>query len=176
MQGCLPSMRWGVYQDLGLDGIASILSLHLVKSKGFQVDYNSAKENLFVVTKKDGTTHKFTPSPNRLYYVNTLDEFQQGKKVCFVEEVEAHDHEDHDQGTVPEVERVLENKSTKIKQGVHKTELARKLQQAVGHLSEKQLMEIAQKNQLKNSPIIPRDVRLMQEISGPSVPGLRGKR
>ena len=53
------------------DGIASILSLHSVKSTRFQVDYNSAEEDAFVITKKNGTTHKFTPSPNGLYYIDT---------------------------------------------------------------------------------------------------------
>ena len=69
----------------------------------------------------------------------------------------------------------MENKSKFSKQDVHKAELARELQHIAGHLSEKQLMEIARKNQLKNSPITPRDVRLMTEILGPSVPGLKGK-
>ena len=37
------------------------------------------------------------------------------------------------------------------------------------------IMKIAQKNQVKNSPITPRDIRLMTEILGPSVLGLKGK-
>ena len=74
-----------------------------------------------------------------------------------------------------EVEIVLENKLKFSKQDVHKAELARALQHVAGHLSDKQLLEIAQKNQLKNSPITPRDVILMKEILGPSIPGLKGK-
>ena len=35
---------------------------------------------------------------------------------------------------------------------------------------------MVQQNQLKNNPITPRDVRLMKEILGPSVPGLKGKK
>ena len=58
----------------------------------------------------------------------------------------------------------MENKSKNSKLDVHKAELARELQQIAGHLSEKQLMEIAWKNQLKNNPITPRDIRLMTEI------------
>ena len=63
------------------DGIANILSLHSVKSKGFQIDYNSTKEDEFVVTIQNGTTHKFTPSPNSLYYTDMLNEFQQRKNI-----------------------------------------------------------------------------------------------
>ena len=62
-----------------------------------------------------------------------------------------------------EVETVLKNKLKFSKQDVHKAELARALQHIAGHLSEKQLLEIAQKNQLENSPITPRDVRLMKK-------------
>ena len=65
-----------------------------------------------------------------------------------------------------EVETVLENLSKLFKQGVHKAELARALQHVTGHLSETQLLEIAQENQIKNSSITPRDVRLMKEIVG----------
>ena len=130
---------------------------------------------MFVITKKDGTTSKFTPSPNRLYYIDTADEFQQGKTVWFAEEVKAHEPSDHEHGKVLEVKTVLESKSKFSKQNVHNAELARALQHVPGHLSGKQLLEIAQKNQLKNSPIAQRDVRLMKEILGPSVPGLKGK-
>ena len=93
------------------DGISNILSLRSVKSKKFQVEYNSAEIDAFVITKKNGTTCKFTPSPNGLYCIDTLDEFQQGKKVWFAGEVEARDHEGHEHETVLEVETVLEKKS-----------------------------------------------------------------
>ena len=72
------------------------------------------------------------------------------------------------------METALENKSKFSKQDVHKAELKRALQHVAGHLSKNQLLEIAQKNQLKNCPITPQDVRLMKKI-GPSVPGLKGK-
>ena len=69
----------------------------------------------------------------------------------------------------------MENKSKFSKKDVHKVKLARALQHVTGDLSQKQLTEIARKNQLKNSPITPRDVKLMTDILGPSVQGLKGK-
>ena len=72
-----------------------------------------------------------------------------------------------------EVETIMKNKSKFSKQYVHNAELAKALQHVAGHLINKQLMEIAQKNQLKNSSITPRDMRLMKEILGPSVTGLK---
>ena len=110
-----------------------------------------------------------------MYYIDTSDEFRQGKTVQFVEEIEAHEPNEHENGTVLEVETVMENKSKFSKQDVHKAELARELQHVTGHLSEKQLLEIARKDHLKNSPTTPRDVKLMTDILGPSVPGLKGK-
>ena len=38
------------------NGIANMLSLRAVKSKGFQIDYNRTYEYAFVITKKNGTT------------------------------------------------------------------------------------------------------------------------
>ena len=157
--GGLPGF-WTVW--LHRDVIGNILSLHAVKSKGFQVDHNSANEDTFVITKKDGPTRKFTPSPNGLYYIDTVDEFQQGKTVWFAEEVEAHESSDHEHGTVLEGETVLEIKLKFFKQDVQNAELVRALQHVTGHLSNKQLLKIAQKNQLKNRPITPRDVKLMK--------------
>ena len=132
------------------NGIANVLSLHSVKSKGFQIDYNSTKEDEFVVTIQNGTTHKFTPSPNSLYYTDMLNEFQQRKNIWCAKEIDAHGlgHGglDHEHDTVLEVETVLENKSQISKQDVQKAELVRALQHIAGHLSNKQLPEIAQKN------------------------------
>ena len=105
-----------------------------MKSKGFQVDYNSAEEDDFVITKKNGTMRKFTSSPNVLYYIDTLDKFKQGRKVRFADKIKAHD-QNHEHGTVLEVETVLDNKSKFSKQDVHKAELARALQHIAGHLS-----------------------------------------
>ena len=75
-----------------------------------------------------------------------------------------------------EVGTVVENKLKFSKQDVHKAELARALQYIAEHIStKKQLLNMAQKNQLKNRPITRRDARLMKEILGPGVPGLKGK-
>ena len=98
-----------------------------------------------------------------------MNEFQQGKTVRFAEEAEAREPSEHEHGTVLEGGTVMENKSKFSKQDVHKAELARELQHIAGHLSKKRLMETAQNNQLKNSPITPRDVRLMTDILGLSV-------
>lgn len=35
------------------EGIANIISLHLVKSKGFKIDYDISKEDAFLITKSN---------------------------------------------------------------------------------------------------------------------------
>ena len=94
---------------------------------------------MFVINKKNETTRKFTPSPNRFYYIDTLDKFQQGMKVRFAEEIEARD-QDHEHETVLEMETVLENKLKVSKQDVHKAELVRAPQHVAGHLGKKELL------------------------------------
>ena len=61
------------------------------------------------------------------------------------------------------------------KQEVLRAEATWKIQHVAGHLGYSQLIKIAQKSQLKNSPITPRDVRMMQTILGPGIPGLKEK-
>ena len=83
-----------------------------------------------MVTKQNGTTCKFKPLPCGLYYIDTSDEFQQGRKVQFAEETEARD-QDHEHSTVLEVETAFENKSKFSKQDAHKAELARALHKSL---------------------------------------------
>ena len=52
-------------------GIANILSLSQVCSKGYKVTFSSEYDNQFVVTKSDGSTRTFKQSPRGLYYLET---------------------------------------------------------------------------------------------------------
>ena len=67
----------------------------------------------------------------------------------------AHEH------TVLCINTIKANKRKFCKHDVIWEEAAWKLQQVAGHLSYWQLLKIALKNQLKNSPITPRDVRMI---------------
>ena len=78
-------------------------------------------------------------------------------------------------GTGLGIETRTKNKAKFSKRDVKRAEKARRLQHIAAHLSHKQLLSITQKNQLKNCPIVPRDIRLIDEILGPIVPGLKGK-
>ena len=53
------------------NGIANILSLFHVTEKGLHVQFDSEKENAFLLWKRDGTLRKFIPGPRGLYYCNT---------------------------------------------------------------------------------------------------------
>ena len=149
------------------NGIANILSFHAVKAmEGYSISYDSKINDIFKVEKPDGSIQEFNPSAKGLYYADFSKSFTkllaQAKRVQF-------------KGTQLEIHTTTENKAKFSKQDVIRAEAARALQHTAGHLSDTQLMRIAQRNQLKNCPITPRDVRLMKEILGPSIPGLKGK-
>ena len=78
-------------------------------------------------------------------------------------------------GTVLGIKTIMKNKANFSKRGVKRAEKAQQLQHIAAHLIHKQFLSITQKNQLKNCPIVPRDIRLMDKIFRPCVPGLKGK-
>ena len=76
-------------------------------------------------------------------------------------------------GTVLGIETITKNKALFTTWDVKRAEKARRLQHIAAHLSHKQLLSITQKNQLKNCPIVPRDIRLMDAILGPRIVSMR---
>ena len=83
-----------------------------------------------------------------VYYADYSSHFltlSKGKQVTF------------ESGTVLAIKTVATNKAKFSKQDVLRAQKARDLQHIAGHLSDKQLLLITQKNQLKNSPITPQD-------------------
>jgi len=180
-------------------GIANVLSFKGVKdTAGYQIQYDNFVEDAFNVTKPNGEVRKFIPSKKGLYYCDCSHMFEQqtgtqvqsdhnnnrtgnevpfdrvkpnGKTVRFDKDI----NKPIMHGTVLGIETITKNKSLFTKRDVKRAEKARRLQHIAAHLSHKQLLSITQKNQLKNCPIVPRDIRLMDAILGPSVPGLKGK-
>lgn len=142
-----------------MNGIANVLSLHRVSKKdGYKVEYNSNEGNIFRVTNPRGKVRSFRPSCKGLYYWNSREALQ----------------ENTNNGTML-LETIEENKQNYSTRDVNRAEKARKLQHVIGHVSAKDLLRIAKNNLLLNCPVTARDVRLMQAILGPSIPGLKGK-
>ena len=76
---------------------------------------------------------------------------------------------------VGSVETVAGNKAAFSARDIKHAKMARNLQHIAGHMTYKLLMKIAKENLLQNSPITPRDVKLIKEVFGSSVPGIKGK-
>ena len=138
------------------EGIANVLSFHRVsQTKGFKIEYQNWIADEFRVTNPQGVVRQFKPSQKGLYYWDTRNR-------------------ETSTGTLL-VETVQENKENFTHRDVKRAERARALQHNLGHVSDAELMRIAKNNTLLNSPVTPRDVRLMKRILGANVPGLKGK-
>jgi len=186
-------------------GIANVLSFKGVEgTTGYHIQYDNFVEDAFNGKKPNGEAHKFIPSEKRLYYCDCSHMFEQqprtgtqvqsdndnrtgnqvqsdnnntkpnGKIVCFDGDAN-NNGKPIMHGTGLGIETRTKNKAKFSKRDVKRAEKARRLQHIAAHLSHKQLLSITQKNQLKNCPIVPRDIRLIDEILGPIVPGLKGK-
>ena len=144
------------------NGIANVLSFNGVsRTPGYKVEYQSWVEDAFVVTNAKGHVRKFTPCAKGLYHWKAAG---QGKKVRF-----------NEGATSLAIVTVAENKQKHSNEDVRKAERAMRLQHCAGYLGEDQLMQIARKNHLMNSPVTPRCVGLKNRIFGASIPGLQGR-
>jgi hypothetical protein len=135
------------------NGIANILSLKRVKTRGHRVTYDSSKGNEFHVHKADGTIWIFKELPCGLYYSDTS-----------IREV----------GTLL-VNTVDHNKSKCTKRDYLRAVQARKTQKMIGRPSTRSFSSIVEKNLLPNYPVTRRDIAMAEDIFGPDLGSLKGK-
>ena len=148
------------------DGIANVLPFKGVKAKkGYKIEYNRTVIDVFKVITVSRHVRNFISSRKGLYDVDSSKDFNYivsgSKHVWFAkpdyDDVNSYAREH----IVLRINSIEENKRKFSKQVIQE-EAAQKLQHDVaGYLSYWQLLKIAQKNQLKNSPIMPKDVRMM---------------
>jgi hypothetical protein len=135
------------------NGIANILSLKRVKSRGHRVTYDSSKANEFHVHKADGTIRVFKESPRGLYYSDTS--IREASTLL----VNTVDH----------------NKFKYTKRDYSRAVLARKTQKMIGRPSTRSFISIVEKNLLPNCPVTRRDIAMAEDIFGPDLGSLKGK-
>ena len=133
-------------------GITNILSLSWVKNK-YQITFNSADDNTFMVHKPNGTTCRFQESSHGLYY---------------------HDMQTSASASLL-VTTVDDNKSRYTTQEYSQASLAHKLQCIIGRSSTKDFLKIVNSNLLPNCPISLVDILNVEHIFGPDVGSLKGK-
>jgi hypothetical protein len=140
--GMLPGYGLVWYDPVG---IANIVSLSRVREK-YHVSFNS-DNNIFVVTKPDGTIFEFKQSESGLYYYNLASNKRKG---------------------VVMVDTVASKKSRYTNEDYSRAVLARQP-------STKDFLWIVARNQLPNCPITRDDILVAEDIFGPDIGSLKGK-
>jgi hypothetical protein len=135
--------------------IANILSLYDV-SRRCRVEFDSKEGNRFIVTKQDGKENVFRVSANGLYYYDT----------------QAARNNEH---AAVLVTTVNENKTRYTKAEVDQADIARALQQKLGHVSTADFVHIVNNNLLPNCPVTKRDIMAAEDIYGKDLGILKGK-
>jgi hypothetical protein len=147
--GTLPGYGLVWYDPVG---IANIVSLSRVREK-YHISFNS-DNNIFVVTKPDGTVFEFKQSESGLYYYDLVSNKHKGAVM---------------------VDTVASKKSRHTNEDYSRAILARQLQIRVGHPSTKDFLWIVARNQLPNCPITRDDILAAEDIFGPDIGSLKGK-
>ena len=156
------SMTWEMgtlagYGEVWYDpsGIANIVSLAQVVKK-YHVSYDSL-DNVFIVTKPDGTVYKFVQAASGLYYYD-LARAGPNKRAG-----------------VALVETVAAKKSNYTREDYSRAIVARELQIKIGRPSVKHFIRIVSSNQLPNCPVTREDILAAEDIFGPDIGCLKGK-
>jgi hypothetical protein len=111
------------------NGISNILSLSCVTRSGYQVTFDSAKGNGFILLKPDGSCVEFEQSDQGLYYIDMA-----AIGSLFIN-------------------TVVDNKSSYTNRERTQANLARRIQRIIGRPSTKDFVNIVNKNLLPNCPI-----------------------
>ena len=134
--------------------IANVLSLKLVKEK-YHVEYNSEKEDGFVVTKPTGERFNFIQSGSGLHFLDTSQESTTETTLV--------------------VNTVRDNKKNYTNNDYQRALRARELQIIMGRPSTGTFIAALKSNELMNCPVTPGDVEAAEHIFGPDIGSLKGK-
>ena len=137
--------------------IANVLSLKLVKEK-YHIEYNSNKDNGFVVTKPTGEKFKFIQSVSGFHYLDTS----------------IHDT-DKIGDTNLVVSTVKENKMNYTNNDYLHALRAHKLQITVGRPSTTTSMDLLKRNGIANCFVTPANLEAAEYIFGLDIGSLKGK-
>eukprot|EP00536_Pseudo-nitzschia_multiseries_P007124 jgi/Psemu1/17085/gm1.17085_g len=168
--GDLPGFRSVWYHE---DGIKNVLSFNgVATTPDYRVEFdNHAIGNHFRVTDPIGNVKEFRPSSKGLYYWDSSHLFHTPKQQNMVISTPKLFYNEG----ITLIETVEGNKALHTNRDILWEERAHTFQRTAGHLSNKKLLQITQKNQLVNCPVTPGNVRLTDKILGPSIAGLKGK-
>jgi hypothetical protein len=167
--------------------VANILGFAKMIDSGARITYDSNVEDAFVVHNTDGTTTKFTRSPDGLYVYEPTQSFKdsvaakkgmtkQGPEV--IGELNQLILEDQD---VPLAElcglvsTVEENMRGFTARQIKDAKRARALYHNVGHPTVENFKTMLRLNMIQDCPVRPEHVDLAEKIYGPDVGAKKGK-
>ena len=134
-----------------------MLSLKLVKEK-YHIEYNSNKDDGFVITKPTGEKFKFVQSGVGLHYLDTtLQDTNKNVDTTLV------------------VNTVKENKKNYTNNDYLHALRAWELQVTMGQPSTATFVEALKNNGLLNCPVTPANVEAAEQIFGPDIRSLKAK-
>jgi hypothetical protein len=134
-------------------GIANILSFADV-AKHYRVTYDSTMEDVFHVHRPDGTTRDFHKSARGLYYMIASPAVKTATTLM--------------------IDTVASKKELFTDRTVKRAELARQLQNTIGHPPLRRFLELIDQRLIPNCPVTREDVLIAERIFGPNLGGLKG--
>ena len=132
-------------------GIANILSMANINKK-FLITFDRKNDNEFVVHTHDRCHRRFKESNHGLYYMDLSPE------------------------SALLVNTVADNKYKFTNRDYSRAILARSILRIIGRPSEQKYLKIVNNEQIRGCPVTTDDVRTAQNIFGPKVGSLQGKK
>ena len=134
------------------NGIANILSLGEAKSRGYRITMDTSIDDAIFIHKKDGTHRRFGVMASGIYCCDLKQQQSSAVHVSVTEQAQQYSATD-----------------------VDRAKKARKLQEVMGFISERDLLQVIDNNLIRDSKVRRRDVITAQDIYGPNTNILKGK-
>jgi hypothetical protein len=140
---------------------AYVLSFYNMAKKFESLVYDYKKKDAFIITRDDGSSFKFVPSPEGLYYYNFVESIRTQKEM-----LTKH---------VMIVDSVHERKRNYMKRELDGVEKASRMYVTLGRSSENIFESIAKKGKTLNNPVTVTDYRNAIKIYGKDLGSIKGK-
>ena len=133
------------------EALTNILSLQNLHQKGYGIQYNNEDKDVFLVTKPNGKKVQFNPSNDGLYFYDTRS---------------------HGVNLLNSVE---DNKSKYSARQIKRADKARATYYMIGLPSVRDYKNLIRFSLIKNCPVTIKDIKIAEDIYGPSISALKGK-
>ena len=153
-----------------LEGIANILLLANVK-KLFRVTFNSDRGNVFVVHTSEKEI-EFRQSQEGLY---SHDVRTNGSVFVTIKSEKAHTQYTKRKDVKSNVITVRENKKFYTKRDIKRAKEVRKFQRVIQSPMSRHLKMILQSNSIRDCPILPRDIDIVDGAFGLDIAAMKGR-